>query len=483
MRSGLGAALACFIVASCLADNPGGGAESGTDTIEETDDPSDSSGETTGVPASDNMIGCPAGETCWVVLAAQTLDDRVEIFGAPAGQEPAYRGAINLDLKPGTEIGPLDEPFGMTLSDTGLHIITGHYPARDRGALLSFPSAFFDGRDASLIPVNDFFMAGAFSDGVIETRFEELEPIFALDRPVSGKLLVSVFANDLFASEDTWTSPGKLAIVDAGSPDDFALATLTGLENGDCLGASQLVLLQDEQTAAVACDGNEGIAFLDLSDLSGSTDDVANGISGTYCDLPFQNDRRARYLAHDGNGGVLIAVGPTPLNATASQVFAMSPDCSPFPLDVADSDGQLGELVPFGTDHWLLAQGALAPTGTRGVQVIERTGGVCNTLPGLDDEWDTDGEILSPYALAVAPDGEHILIGAAPTQIGNAANAIFGKVLWVTLSGASDPCTMTASATDLTDGGANHAPAPLAGDTTTWRRSPSVVVLTEVEGA
>lgn len=481
MRSGLGAALACFIVASCLADNPGGGAESGTDTIDDTDDPSDSSGETTTTPAADNMIGCPAGETCWVVLAAQTLDDRVEIFGGLAGQEPAYRGAIDLDLKPGTEIGPLDEPFGMVLSGTGLHVVTGHYPSRERGALLSFPSAFFDGRDTSLIPVDEFF-TGAFNNGVIETRFEELEPIFALDQAVSGKLLISVFANDLFAGEDTWTSPGKLAIVDANSPDDFALATLDGLENGDCLGASQLVFLQDQQTAAVACDGNEGVAFLDLGDLSGSTSDVASGISGTYCDLPFQNDRRARYLAHDGNGGVLIGVGPTPLNATASQIFSVSSDCSLSPIEVADSDGQLGEFVPFGTGHWLLAQGALAPDGARGVQVIN-SGGVCNTLPGLDAEWETDGEILSPYALAVAPDGEHMLIGAAPTQTGNAANAIFGKVLWVTLSGASDPCTMTASATDLTDGGANHAPAPLAADTTTWRRSPSVVVLTEVEGA
>ena len=478
MRSGLGATLAGFFVASCLAENPSG-AESGGATTGDTDD---STGATTATPASDNMIGCPAGETCWVVLAAQTLDDRVEIFGAPAGGEPAYRGAIDLDLKPGTDLGPLDEPFGMVLSDTGLHVITGHYPTRELGAMLSFPSAFFDERDVELIPVADFFAGGAFSQGVVETRFDELEPIFALNRPLSGKLLVSVFANDLFASEETWTSPGKLAIVDANSPDDFALATLDGLEGGDCLGASQLVLLEDEQTAAVACDGNEAIAFLDLGDLSASPSDVAAGISGTLCDLPFQNDRRARYLAHDGAGGVLVGVGPTPLNATASQIFSVTSSCGLSPIEVADSDGQLGELVRFGDSHWLLAQGALAPDGARGVQVIGATG-VCNTLPGLDAEWDTEGEPLSPYALQVAPDGEHLLIGAAPTQVGNAQNAIFGKVLWATLSGASDPCTMRATATDLTDGGTNHAPAPLAADTSTWRRSPSVVVLAQVEGA
>ncbi len=479
MRSGLGAVwLTGFVLAGCLADNPGGGETGDTDPGTSDDETAE---DTTSTPAADNMIGCPAGQTCWVVLAAQTLDDRVEVFGAPAGAEPVYRGAIDLDLKPGTELGPLDEPFGMVLSDTGLHVITGHYPTRELGAMLSFPSAFFDDRDTSIIPVDSFFAGGAFSESVIETRFQELEPIFALERPLQNKLLVSVFANDLFAAEDSWTEPGKLAIVDAADPSDFALATLNGLDGGDCLGASQLVLLGDEQTAAVACDGNEAIAFLDLGDLSGSPADVSGGISGTLCDLPFQNDRRARYLAHDGNGGVLVGVGPTPLNATATQVFAVAPDCGLAPIDIADSDGQLGELVQFGDGHWLLAQGALAPDGERGVQVISPTG-VCNTLPGLDDAWNTDGEVLSPYALTVAPDGEHLLIGAGPTQVGNAQNAIFGKVLWATLSG-DDPCTMTATVTDLTDGGAGHAPAPLAADPLTWRRSPSVVVLTEVEGA
>jgi hypothetical protein len=478
MRSVLGAAwLTTCVLVGCLADNPDGGETGDTDDVTS----GETSSDTTSVPAADNMIGCPAGETCWVVLAAQTLDDRVEIFGAPAGMEPAYRGAIDLDLKPGTEIGPLDEPFGMTLSDAGLHIITGHYPSRERGAMLSFPSAFFDDRDASLIPVDDFFAGGAFSAGVIETRFEEIEPIFALNRPVSGKLLVSVFANDLFAAEDSWTEAGKLAIVDAANPSDFALADLSGLDGGDCLGASQLVLLQDDQTAAVACDGNEGVAFLDLGDLSGAPSDVASGISGTYCDLPFLNDRRARYLAHDGNGGVLIGVGPTPLNATASQVFSMTSDCAPSPIEVADSDGQLGEIVRFDDAHWLLAQGALSPTGDRGVQVISPTG-ICNTLPGLDDAWETSGDRLSPYALTVAPDGEHLLIGAATAQVGAIQNAIYGKVLWATLTGADDPCTMTASAVDLTDGGAGRAPAPLDADPLTWRRSPIVVTLTEVQG-
>lgn len=473
------AALACFVAASCLAENPSSGIESSTESGDGTD--------TTAVPASDTMIGCPTGETCWVVLAAQTLDDRVEIFGAPAGNEPAYRGAIDLDLKPGTMTGPLDEPFGMALSDTGLHVITGHYPSTDRGAMLTFPSAFFDGRDAALIPDDDFFMGGVFSQGIVETRFEELEPIFAFDRPLSGKLLVSVFANDLFAGEDTWTSPGKLAIVDAADPSDFALTTLSGLDGGDCLGASQLTLLQDNQTAAVACDGNEGVAFLDLGDLSRSPSEIASSISGRYCDLPFASDRRARYLAHSGNGGALIGVGPGITPSVSSQVFAVFPGpdgCTFNPIQIASMDGLLGELVEFGAGHWLLAQGAISPAGVRGVQVItgEDAGSVCNTLPGLDDAWDTEGDILSPYALAVAPDGEHLLIGAAPTGGGMNVNASYGKILWATLSGTDDPCTMTAEVVDLTDGAAGHAPAPSPNDTTTWRRSPSVVTITEVVG-
>lgn len=471
MRSGLGASLITCVLAGCLPDNPSSDS-TGTDG---------GATETTSVPVSDNMIGCPAGETCWVVLAAQTLDDRVEIFGAPAGDEPAYRGAIDLDLKPGTEVGPLDEPFGMALSDTGLHVITGHYPSTERGAMITFPDAFFDDRDPSLIAADEFFASGAFSEGVVETRLEELEPIFALERPVSGKLLISVFANDLFAGEDTWTSPGKLAVVSAANPTDFALATLRDLDGGDCLGASQVVLLGDERTAAVACDGNEAIAFLELGDLSAPPADVADGISGRLCNLPFQAERRARYLAHDGSGGVLVGVGPSPLNASSSQVFSVTSDCGLSPIQIADGDGQLGELIQFSPGHWLLAQGALAPDGVRGVQVIDANG-LCNTLPGLESAWETPGRVLSPYALALAPDGEHLLIGAAPTQ-GTGQSASFGKVLWARLDGTDDPCTMTAEVSDLTDGGTGHAPAPSANDTATWRRSPSVVVVTEVVGA
>lgn len=476
MRSGLGAMLlsGCVLV-GCLADNPPGSDEGSTSS-----DATEGEGSS-GSVSVDNMLGCPAGETCWLVFAAQTLDDRVEVFGGLSGETPTYRGAIDLDLKPGTDIGPLDEPFGMTLSDTGLHVITGHYPNRELGAMLTFPPAFFDERDVGLIPVGDFFAGGAFSNGVIETRLGELEPIFAVPETHGGKVLVSVFANDLFAAEDSWVEPGKLAIVNAADPTDFALATLSGLEGGDCAGASQLVLLQDERTAAVACDGNEAVAFLDLGDLTASPADVAAGITGTLCNLPFPNDRRARYLAHDGAGGALIGLGSTPLNNTAAQLFNVTPSCDQAPIPVADTDGQLGEVVRFGDSHWLVARGALAPDGERGVEVVAPTG-VCNRLPGLDAWWDTEGETLAPYALTVAPDGEHLAIGAAPSQTSDTQNAIYGRVLWATLSGADDPCTMTADAVDLTDGGAGHAPAPLAGDTDTWRRSPSVVVLAEVEG-
>ncbi|MGH1344474.1 MAG: hypothetical protein ACRBN8_23135 [Nannocystales bacterium] len=476
MRFGPGAALllACA-VPGCLPDNPS--SDDATETDNETSD-------TTSTPDVDNMLGCPAGESCVVVLVAQALDDRVEVFGGLAGGTPSYRGGIDLDLKPGTEVGPLDEPFGMALSDTGLHVITGHYPSLERGAMLTFPRAFFDDRDVALIADDSFFLGGAFSEGIIETRFEEAEPIFVLGRPVSGKVLVSVFANDLFANEESWTTPGKLAVVDASNPSDFAMATLTGLENGDCDGASELVLLRDEQTAAVACDGNEAVAFLDLGDLSAPTTDVAAGITGKLCDLPFLNNRRVRYLAHDGAGGVLVGVGPTPLNGlVASQLYNVTPaTCGFVPIEVAPSDAHLGELVRFGDTHWLLARGALSSDGERGVQVVSNNGVICNTLPGLDEAWESEGNILAPYALAVAPDGTHLAIGAGPATTGNIENSIYGKVLWATLSGADDPCTMTAKPVDLGDGGAGHAPAPQPTDASTWRRAPNVVVVTQVEG-
>ena len=474
MRFGPGAALLLgCVVSGCLAENPSGSEESDTD-----DDASD----TTSTLDVDNMLGCAAGESCWVVLVAQSLDDRVEVFGGLAGGAPSYRGGIDLDLKPGTELGPLDEPFGMALSDDALHVVTGHYPTRELGAMLTFPRAFFDNRDVALVSANSFFTSGAFSEGVTETRFDELEPIFTMPEVLEGKVLVSVFANDLFTGEEGWVEPGKLAIVDANNPADFAFAELSGLTGGDCLGASQMVLLRDEQTAAVACDGNEAIAFLDLGDLSGSPAQAAAGITGTLCDLPFQNNRRTRYLAHDGAGGVLVGVGPTPLNDAASQLYNVTATCGLVPIPVGASDAQLGELVRFGDSHWLLARGAIAPDGERGVQVISAEGEICNTLPGLDEAWNTEGNILSPYALAVAPDGEHLAIGAAPGSVGSTENAIYGKLLWATLSGAQDPCTMSANAIDLGDGAAGHAPAPLPADPSTWRRGPNVVVIGTVEG-
>lgn len=456
----------CIALSGCLPDNPGGATSSETGNAT-------SSGE-----APDNLLGCDEG-SCWVLLSAQTLDDRVEIFGGPAGEMPAYRGAIDLDLKPGTELGPLDEPFGMALSDLGLHVVTGHYPTRELGAMLSFPSAFFDERAVGTIARDEFFNGGAFLEGVIETRFNELEPIFAVPDPVQGKLIVSVFANDFFQPDDTWVNAGKLAIVDALDPTSFGISTLRDLDGGDCAGASQAVLLEDDSSLAVACDGNEAVAFLDLGDLSGSPQDAAAGITGRLCNLPFMNDRRARYLAHDGAGGVLLGLGPTPFNSVSSQIYSISSDCTPVPINVADMDGQLGELVPFGDQHWLLAQGALAPGGERGIKVIGSMG-VCQTLGGLDDAWLSQGDILSPYAIAVAPDLSGVAIGAGPAS-STGANAIFGKVLWATLAGAEDPCSMTADVVDLTDGGAGHAPAPVSVDTSSWRRAPNVLVLAETQ--
>ena len=69
---------------------------------------------------------------------------------------------------------------------------------------------------------------------------------------------------------------------------DLQITTEDGKINLNCANGSattkenlqaqlrQLVFLQDEQTAAVACDGNEGIAFLDLGDFLSAGCHVVN---------------------------------------------------------------------------------------------------------------------------------------------------------------------------------------------------------------
>jgi len=455
------------------------------------------------------LLGCPPGG-CVMVLAVQTLDDRIEVF-VPDHPDSAYRGAISLDLKPNEceGCGPgdygegrLDEPFGLARAGGFLHVLTGHYPTQDAGSLVAFPLSFFEGyTPGTTVPVSDYFADAQFQNGVVERNLGEREAIF-VHQHASGRLIVAVFNNDLFASEDGWTLPGKLLVLDPGDPaGELGTVTLDGIGDEGCNGASQIIDLRgDGELLAVACDGNEKVAVLDGSGVGdGSVDDAAAGLgTGALCSIPGAvSNRRVRYLASDGENGFVVAEGPTPLDLTGSaSLWYIGSDCSTLgnvQLGSLGSPGdwQLGEIVrlPASTPTWLLAAGsALDPgVGQRGVFVAHTGSGALEVCPdpigGFDTAWD-DGqaEVIEPFALAVTSNGAHLAVGAGPRPLlTDPAGVGYGKVLWASLAGA-DPCSLTADVIDLTDGDVGHAPAPDASDPATFRRGPNVVVIRELSG-
>ena len=455
--------------------------------------------------AGGELLGCPEGG-CVMLLAVQTLDDRVEVF-VPDHPDSAYRGAISMDLKPNecegcglgeNGMGLLDEPFGLVRAGGFLHVLTGHYPTREQGSLVAFPLSFFEGyAGVTTVPVGDYFDGSQFQSGVVGREIGETEAIF-MHRHASGRLLVGVFENDLFASEDTWTLPGKLLVIDPGDPGgEIGSVTLDGIGGEGCNGASQIISLGSDRLA-VACDGNEKVAVLDGSGVGDGTvaDAAASLGSGVLCTVPGEtSNRRVRYLAPDGGTGFVVGAGPTPLDPTgsASLWYFSSDDCSS-PIGNAqlgaDGDWQLGEIVrlPASTPTWLFASGSfLGPMGRRGVFVAHTGSGSLEVCPapiaGFDAAWDDGhGEVIDPFALALTSDGLHLAVGAGPRpSITPSAGVGYGKVLWASLSGP-DPCSLTADVIDLTDGDVGHAPAPDETDPATFRRGPNVVVIHEISG-
>lgn len=487
--------------AGCMSGNPpiddgatGTGDSTGGDTETGEDD------------GGGELLGCPPGG-CVMVLAVQTLDDRVEVF-VPDHPDSAYRGTIAIDLEPNecagcgpgdNDDGRLDEPFGVARAGGFLHVLTGHYPTRDEGSLVAFPLSFFEGYSSgATVPVSDYFSGGQFQSPVVGRSLGEREAIF-MHQHASGRLVVGVFNNDLFAGEDSWTLPGKLMVIDPTDPaGEVGVVTLDDLGGEVCQGASQVIDLGSD-VLAVACDGNEGVAVLDGSGLAeGTVADAAAGLgTGALCPIPgAQPGKRVRYLAPDGATGFVVMQGPTPLDLLGpASLWRMAADCSNLgnaSLSGMGSAGdwQLGEIVrlPASTPTWLFAAGSsLGATGLRGVFVAHAGSGaleVCAApVAGFDASWsDGNGEVLEPYALAVTRDGSHLAVGAGPRPlITDPAGVGYGKVLWGALSGA-DPCSLSASVEDLTDGGPGHAPAPVPTDPATFRRGPSVVVIQEIPG-
>jgi hypothetical protein len=454
------------------------------------DDTTGGSGETTDtVIGPEGLLGCQSGEVCTLVLVSQTLDDRVEVFAPDDRDGNRYRGTIDLDLKPNVdgEIGGglLDEPFGLALAGGHLHVLVGHYPQRDRGSLVSFPFSFLaDFEVGQTIPVSSYYDGSQFGSDVSSVMLGEEEPIYML--PYGERLLVGVFNNDLFTLESTWTNPGKLLVIDPTDTSRVGVRELVGLEGATCDGAGQVVDVGGGRVA-VACDGNDAVAFLDVSNVqTGDPSIAAATISGNVCPLPVAAERRVRHLAPDGNGGVIVAVGPGGLSALgpADLHHVDANTCFRGVTPVASSgQAQLGHIVQHSPNTWLLASGAgqLTAGGMRGVYVVRDTGGsleLCDVpIAGFDEHWDTPGQPTDPLALALHDDGRHLAVGATPVNA-EAADGFYGKVLWASLPTFDDPCAVTAEVTDLTGG----ALAPTADDVATWRRAPDVVVIAQVQG-
>ena len=245
-----------------------------------------------------------------------------------------------------------------------------------------------------------------------------------------------------------------------------------------------------EDTVAIACDGNEAVALLDVAAIDdGMPTQAAATVSGTLCDIPGSTgNRRVRHLAPDGAGGYLVAEGPTPLDVLGpARLWHFDGACSLLSLTTLDPEGdwQLGNVValPGAQGVWLFASGAATSIGHRGVFVARDTGGseleICGPIAGFADHLiDPEGEPLEPLALAVTGDGAHVALGVGPFIAASAAPG-YGKVLWATLEGAADPCTMAAGVTDLTDGSMG-APSVDPADPATWRRAPNVLEIVEI---
>jgi hypothetical protein len=465
-----------LVLCACASDDADEGSLAETTAAADT---SGTGGDTSSLP-TEGPLGCPVGEACTLVVVAQAFDDRLEVY-APRGAGPVYRGAIDLDLKPnpmGDNSGDfLDEPYGMVLDDVGLTVSVGHYPQRNRGSLLVFPHAFLAAQPVgATVPIPSYFDGAAFVEPVraIDTGAEEA--IFMLGHR-SGRQLVAVFANDLFALETEWTNPGEILVVDPATG-DVGRRSLASLGMGSCLGAWSIVAIDDDHVA-VACDGDEGAAVLDVSALGeGSVADAAAALDGCVADTPFP-DKRVRYLAPDGLGGFLLAENTPIATFEPGRLWRFDGACQQLgtPGEIPGELWEVREIVPLPSDvgaRWLMATGR---TDGRGVHVVRdgETGAeICNRLDDLEPWWTgTDGSDVHPYGLGLDRAGTGLAIGVGPPEPADDA-AGYGRVLWVELGGG-DPCESSPvqSAVDLTDEG----PPVVADDPATWRRGANVVLV------
>ncbi|PRQ06211.1 hypothetical protein [Enhygromyxa salina] len=459
------------MLAGCLPDNPS------LDTGETGDTNTDTGQDV----VETGLLGCPSGEACTIVAVSQTLDDRVDLFTA-AGAGPRYRGSLDLDLDPnlGGDISgaTLDEPYGLAWDGDELHVLLGHHPTRELGSLLSFPAAGLSDYEAGArVSVDDWFSGGeATGLGVRVTGLSRTEPLSMLLHPASGDLLISVFANDLMVPDDMWTQPSELLVLTPGAAD-------VQVADPGCAGAWSITALDtDADAVALACDADERVAIFDTSSLAAPT-------LTCVAQIPFMN-KRVRYLAADGLGGVVVGEHPQIVSSSEdARLWWFDGGCQLRGFSVLDGDTSwivraLALLPSAGQPRWLLAR---ADSDQRGVVVLAGdtdAGSIaqCGRLDGLDEAglWIAAGgpEPLRPHALALDSEGVGLAIAAGPANYANAGPG-YGSVWWTQLDYADEPCDAVALAPiELSD----SAPAVDPQLPHTWSRAPDVIHLIEVQG-
>ncbi|MCA9695320.1 MAG: hypothetical protein KC636_37420 [Myxococcales bacterium] len=457
------AALLC----GCLAENP-------IDTDATTTGTSDTAG--TDTAGEDGLFACPS-PPCTFVVVSQTLDDRVDVFEPGVG----LRGRVDVDLKPdpsGQQIegNLLDEPYELSLAPGSLKVLLGHYPDTDRASLVTFGAEALASVPAGgVLQVADYFTGGAFTGDVSDLPLAREEAIFLLEHP-DGPLLVGVFNNYLKSAD--WSTPGQLLIVD---PDAGAIGAFDlGVLDPPCQGAWGLTALADDHSrVAMACDGNDVVAIVDLPANLGALDvtEAAAALTGCSFQTPTGvSGKTTRFLAPDGDGGLLLAqssAGEPPRLLTLDSgcsLIGLSSD-HPAPYDAVRSTREV-VAVP-GAPRWLIAAGA--PTAGVFVARGGQSPQLCGQVAGLDAHLDATND---PYALALDASGDHLVVGAGPS-VNPELSEGRGQVLWVTLdtSGITDCAVEATAVVDLTDGLFNAA------DPQTWVRAPNVAQLLEIAGS
>ncbi len=167
----------------------------------------------------------------------------------------------------------------------------------------------------------------------------------------------------------------------------------------------------------------------------------------------------------------------------SGQVWHVDPACSALAPIVVGTDGTASptHILPFDDTHWLVASGGSGPDAKRGIYVVTAALELCGPLPGFDEAWSTAVGELNPIALALTP-GKELVVSAGPPAGVSAQDGVFGKVLWATLQGVDDPCSMSAEVTDLSDGILGHAPVVDPALPATHRSGGAVVLMAEVSG-